>query len=388
MLVMSRTHPVAGTAAALALALVAGCSSSVPARSTSPSRQARSVASRTVPWAKAHSAAAGGGMSALIAAARQEGTLNLVGVPPYWANYAKIIKDFEARYRIAVHDLAPNAGSGQEITQIERYNGTSRAADVLDLQLPVAQANTRLFAAYQVSTWTAIPVSQKQPAGLWVADYGGFMSVGYNATRFGPVTSLRQLLGPKFRGAVALPGDPRTSSAALAGVMMANLALGGSPGGVVAGVSFFRDLKRAGNFNPAIATVVSVATGTTPVVFNWDDLNTAAVLNKAGWKVFIPPGAAVGGFFAQAINARAPHPAAARLWEEFLYSQAPAGGQNLWLKGGVHPVEQAAMAADGTLDRSAADALPRVPGPAAVVTAALAAAARRYVDAKWAAAVG
>ena len=326
-------------------------------------------------------------MSALIAAARREGTLNLIGVPPYWADYAKIIKDFEARYRIAVRDIAPNAGSGQEISQIERYDGTSQASDVLDLQLPVAQANARLFAAYQVSTWTAIPVSQKQPAGLWVADYGGFMSVGYNAARFGAVTSLRQLLGPRFRGAVALPGDPRTSSAALAAVMMANLALGGTPGSVAAGVSFFRHLKRAGNFSPVIATVVSVATGTTPVVFNWDDLNTAAVVRKPGWKVFIPPRAAVGGFFAQAINARAPHPAAARLWEEFLYSQAPAGGQNLWLKGGVHPVEQVAMAVNGTLDRSAAGVLPRVPGTPVLVTAAEAAAAHRYVDANWALAV-
>jgi putative spermidine/putrescine transport system substrate-binding protein len=387
MLVMSRTYRIAGTAAALALALVAGCSSS-PAPPGSTSRPTPSVAARDLPWARATSAAAGGGMSALIAAARREGTLNLIGVPPYWANYSKIIKDFETRYGITVRDIAPNAGSGQEISQIERYNGTSGAADVLDLQLPVAQANTALFAPYQVSTWTAIPASQKQPAGLWVADYGGFMSVGYNAARFGPVASLRQLLGPKFRGAVALPGDPRTSSAALAGVMMANLALGGTSGGVAAGVSFFRELQRAGNFNPAIATVVSVATGTTPVVFNWDDLNTAAVVHKAGWKVFIPPGAAVAGFFAQAINARAPHPAAARLWEEFLYSQAPAGGQNLWLKGGVHPVEQAAMAADGTLNRTAAGALPGLPGPPAVVTAAQATAARRYVDAHWALAVG
>ncbi len=35
-------------------------------------------------------------------------------------------------------------------------------------------------------------------------------------------------------------------------------------------------------------------------------------------------------FYSQAINKDAPHPAAARLWMEYLYS---AEGQNLWLKG-------------------------------------------------------
>ena len=63
----------------------------------------------------------------------------------------------------------------------------------------------------------------------------------------------------------------------------------------------------------------------------------------SNWKVFVPQNAVLGGYYAQAINKDAPHPAAARLWEEFLYSQAATGGQNLWLKGGARPVEQAAM---------------------------------------------
>jgi putative spermidine/putrescine transport system substrate-binding protein len=214
------------------------------------------------------------------------------------------------------------------------------------------------------------------------------MSVGYDAARFGAITSLRQLLGPSFRGSVALPGDPRDAPAALMAVMMANLALGGSQASIAAGVGFFGALKHAGNFNPAIATMFSVSSGTTPVVFNWDDLNTAAVVHKRGWKVFIPARAVLGGFYAQAINRAAPHPAAARLWEEFLYSQAPAGGQNLWLEGGVHPVEQAAMAADGALNLGAVRALPTIPGLPAVITAAQVTSAQRYVAEHWARTVG
>jgi putative spermidine/putrescine transport system substrate-binding protein len=327
-------------------------------------------------------------MTALIAAARREGTLTVIGVPGYWANYGKIIKNFESTYGIRVRSVSPGASSQQEIVQIQRENGSPAAADVLDLDTAVAQARAGLFAPYQVVTWPAIPAGQKQPDGRWVQDYGGFMSVGYNSARFGTITSLRQLLGPRFRNAVALPGDPVRAPAALMAVMMANLALGGQPGNIATGVGFFGKLRAAGNFNPVGATVLTIESGATPVVFNWDELNTAAVVGRPGWKVFIPANAVLGGFFAQAINARAPHPAAARLWEEFLFSQGRAAGQNLWLEGGVRPVEQAAMAADGAMNRAAAAALPPVPGTPLVLTAVQTSAAQRYLAAAWARAVG
>ena len=59
------------------------------------------------------------------------------------------------------------------------------------------------------------------------------------------------------------------------------------------------------------------------MVFNWDYLNTAAVVGQPAstWKVYIPSNATLGGFYYQAINKHAPHPAAARLWEEYLFSQ-------------------------------------------------------------------
>jgi len=330
-------------------------------------------------------------MTALIAAARKEGTLNVIGLPASWANYGAIMKTFSKRYGIRIHSIAPGDRSPQEITEIRQDNGTAGAADVLDIEMSVAVADSKLFAPYQVATWQAIPASQKAPDGAWVQDYGGFMSVGYNSARFGRLTSLRQLLGHRFSRAVALDGNPAQANAALYGVMMANLALGGTANSIASGVAFFRKLKSAGNFVPVLATTpLTIEAGSTPVVFNWDYLNTAAIVGQPArsWKVFIPAGAAVGEFHAQAINKDAPHPAAARLWEEFLYSQTRRGGQNLWLEGGVRPVEQAAMIANGSIDAAASHALP--PGPAAAVflTPGQAASAAAYLHAHWSRAVG
>ena len=164
------------------------------------------------------------------------------------------------------------------------------------------------------------------------------MAIGYSS-KFGTITSLSQLLQPKFKNAVALNGNPTAANAALNGVMMANLAEGGTAASISKGVNFFHDLKAKGNFSPVSATGATIKSGSTPVVFNWDYLNLPSYVGVSNWKVFIPSNAVLGGYYAQAINKSAPHPAAARLWEEFLYSQAATGGQNLWLQGGARPVE-------------------------------------------------
>jgi putative spermidine/putrescine transport system substrate-binding protein len=315
----------------------------------------------------------------------------VIGLPPTFANYASILRTFSELYGIKVNQLEPDVTSQQEITQIKQHQSSSQAADVVDVQTPVAIANAGLFAPYEVATWPAIPASQKAPDGAWVQDYGGYMSVGYDPARFGTITSLRELLSHKFAHAIALDGNPTQATSALYGVMMANLALGGAPGNIGAGVSFFHRLATVGNLVSVPATTaLTIKSGTTPVVINWDYLNTAPVVGRSSstWKVFIPAGAALGSFYAQAINKNAPHPAAARLWEEYLYSQSRNGGQNLWLKGGVRPVEQAAMTADHHIDAAMAAAYPAVDGPARFLSPRQLVAAATYLRAHWAKAAG
>ena len=360
--------------AALAL-LAAGCSAS----STSGSSGGGSS------WATVTSASAGGGMAKLVAAAKKEGQLNVIALPPAWANYGTIIKDFEARYGITVNSADPDGSSQDEVNAVKSGNGTAKAPDVLNIGIAVALVNTSLFAPYKVATWADIPAAQKSATGRWYQDYGGYMSIGYNSARFGTITSVRQLLSRKFKHAVALNGNPTEANAALNGVMMANLATGGTATSIAKGVRFFHQLKHAGNFVPVQATAATIKAGTTPVVINWDYLNTASVVGQgSNWKVFVPANATLAGYYAQAINKNAPDPAAARLWEEFLYSQATAGGQNLWLNGGARPVEMTAMTSNGSLDKAAAAALPPVTGTPVFLSESQATDAASYLAANWA----
>ena len=113
---------------------------------------------------------------------------------------------------------------------------------MVDVGVAVALANTSLFTPYKVSTWSAIPAAQKDSSGLWYNDYGGYMAIGYSS-KFGTITSMSQLLQPKFKNAVALNGNPTAANAALNGVMMANLVEGGTASNISKGVNFFHDLK-------------------------------------------------------------------------------------------------------------------------------------------------
>ena len=130
---------------------------------------------------------------ALIEAAQEEGTLNVIALPPDWANYGEIIDTFAEKYDIEVNSDQPTAASQDEINAATQLKGTDRAPDVFDLGQSVALANTDMFASYQVSTFDDVPAEFKDPDGAWINDYGGFMSVGYDSSKVPEVTSLDDL---------------------------------------------------------------------------------------------------------------------------------------------------------------------------------------------------
>jgi putative spermidine/putrescine transport system substrate-binding protein len=332
-------------------------------------------------WSTQTSASGGGGMDALVTAAKAEGKLTVIALPPDWANYGAIISGFKAKYGIDVTSLNPN-GSSQD--EVNAFDGTSRAPDVVDVGQSVALANTAKFAPYQVAEWGDIPAGAKEATGLWYNDYGGYMGIGYDSSKVPAITSVQDLLGSAFKSKVALSGDPTKSNQGLNGVIMASVANGGSLDDVSKGVDFFHQLKQKGNYVPVVGTAATVKSGQTPVLFEWDYLSASHGKDVSTWKIFVPSNAIIGGYYSQAINKQAPHPAAARLWEEYLYSNE---GQNLWLKGGARPVRQAAMTSAGTIDATAAAALPAVPGTPQVPSGDQTSKASAYVVANWSQAV-
>jgi putative spermidine/putrescine transport system substrate-binding protein len=367
------------------LLLTVGCSSS-----SSSSGATGSNTSSGTNWATATSVASGGGMDALVAAAKKEGTLNVITLPANWANYGTIMKDFTAKYGIKINDANPDGSSQDELNAVNQLKGQDRAPDVLDMgtAFAVKGAQQGILAPYKVATWDNIPADAKATDGTWFADYGGYVAIGYDSAKVKTApTSFADLLKPEFKNQVAINGNPTQASAAFSAVFASALANGGSLDNITPGINYFKKLHSVGNFVPVTASAATMESGQTPVIVWWDYLLASEIgPSVKSLKIVIPSDASYAAYYDQAISKYAPHPAAARLWEEYLYSTT---GQNLWLQGEARPIELSTLVKNGTVDQAAYKALP--PAPAGNITfpsQAQQAAAENIVAQQWSSVIG
>ena len=308
-------------------------------------------------------------MSDLAAAAAKEGQLTVIALPHDWCGYGALIDSFKKKYPgITVNELNPDAGSGDEVQAIIANKGNTgpQAPDVIDVGLsfgPTAKSQG-LIQPYKVSTWDSIPATAKDADGFWYGDYYGVLSflVNDDLVKTAPKT-WADLQKSDYATQVALSGDPRVANQAIQSVYAAGLSTGAKAGADAgtAGLAYFKKLNAAGNFVPVIGKAAPLAQGTTPIVATWD-------YNALAWRdgfsgnpkaeVVVPSDGVVAGVYIQAISAYAPHLNAAKLWEEYLYSDE---GQIGWLAGYCHPIRFNDLAKNSKVP---ADLLAKLPDPA------------------------
>jgi len=367
------------------LMLLAACT---PAATQAP-------AAATQPPAAATEAPMADAMADLIAAAQAEGGLTTIALPHDWCNYGEVISSFTEKYGIPINELDPNAGSGDEIEAVKANmnNPGPQAPDVIDVGFGFGPqlVEEGITQPYQVSTWDTIPDNVKEPEGHWYGDYYGVLALQTNADVVeNPPDEWVDLLDPQYEGQVALAGDPRTSNQAIQSVFVSALVNGGSLDDAAPGLDFWADVVTEGNFVPVISTDGTFARGETPITVQWDYLaladrdvfgdNPTTVIN-------VPSDAVWGGVYIQGISAYAPHPNAAKLWMEHLYSDE---GQLLWLKGYCHPIRYTDLASRGVIPAEMAAALPpaELYAQAIFPTIAQLSAARELITTQWDTVVG
>ncbi|MEN9990033.1 MAG: hypothetical protein RL508_1012 [Actinomycetota bacterium] len=324
---------------------------------------------------------AAGGMDALVKAAKKEGALNVITLPRDWANYGEAMDLFSKAFGIKITDDNPDGSSAYEIQTIKTAPA-AKQPDVVDIGVSalngvIGAGQDKLFSNYKVANFNAIPSKWKDANGAWYGDYNGIIGISYDASVSPAPTKIADLTNPAYKGLVALTGDPTAGQEPFMSVYAAAIAKGGSLDNVQPGLDFFKSLKASGNFSAIKATPENYLAGAYKIALTW---NFNAPGNIAGAKAagknlkfVIPSDAVVAGTpYIQAINAKAPHCAAARLWEEFMYSEnkgkytadlkpadlklsgsklfaAIMGGQNIWVSGGAAPILAADMTKKNTL---------------------------------------
>jgi putative spermidine/putrescine transport system substrate-binding protein len=323
-----------------------------------------------------------------VAAAEAEGALTTIGLAHEWCGYGDALKTFTSRYSITVTELNPDATYSDQVAALKDKG--PQAPDVIDVGMAFGETAKAqgLLAPFKVSTWATIPAAIKDPGGSWYGDYYGVLVFETNRTAGAtPPADWADLLTSSRSGKVALAGDPRVSTQAIETVYAAALANGGSLDDAAPGLAFFAKVNKAGNLLPTIATQTRIADGSTPVSVRWSYSALAHRDVAAGSpeiEVTVPATGRLAGASVQAISAHAPHPSAARLWMEFLYSDEVQG---LWLQSHCFPARLDDLLARGAIAPEVVANLPDIEG-AVFPTLKQLNAASNLITQKWNAVVG
>jgi putative spermidine/putrescine transport system substrate-binding protein len=302
-----------------------------------------------------------GGLDALAKQAKKEGKLNVLGVPPDWANYGKQISTYSSKYGIHVTSEGVEDSSAQEIQSMKSLKGQSRAPDTCDVAPSFAVIGTTdgLFSPYKVATWDTIPDNMKDANGHWAGPYWGAISFGANTQVVSEVPQdWSDLKNPAYKGKIAIDGDPRAAGDAFGAVMAAALANGGSLDDIQPGIDFFADLKQRGNFIPAGVSPANIAKGATPIAIIWDYLNLGYKQEFKGnppYEVVIPKTGVFGNYYCDGVSAFAANPYNARLWVEYLFSDE---GQTTYIGGYSHPARYKDLVSRNVIPPAVAALLP------------------------------
>ncbi|HEX9036702.1 MAG TPA: extracellular solute-binding protein [Ktedonobacterales bacterium] len=299
-------------------------------------------------------------MQTLIQKAKTEGSLQAIGIPPEWADYADILSGFAAKYVPVDYKAEAEYSSAQEV-EVFKQSKLHAHGDIADVGFkwgPVV-IQQGLVSPYKHSHWADIADELKDPNGNWCTEYWGAQAFVVNTNIVkNPPTSFADLLNNSYPNMVGIDGDPRQATDALIAVYSAALAKSGSIDSIQPGIDFFAALKKKGNFTLARANEANIAKGEVAISIIWDYLGLGyrdKYQNNPNLQVVIPSDGSIAGPYILILNKTAPHPYAARLWSEYIFSDE---GQLFFLKGYAHPARYQALATAGKIPADLAAKLP------------------------------
>lgn len=262
-------------------------------------------------------------LQALEKAARAEGRLRSVGMPGNWANWQSTWADLKRLYGIEHADEDMN--SAEEIARMEA-EGANATIDIGDVGFEYAElARGRgVSRPHKPATWAQIPDWAKDAEGYWALAYTGTIAFAVNKRRTGGRVprSWRAL----FEGAYqVMVGEVGSAAQANAAVLAAAIALGGAEARLQVALAQFALLAGQGKLIMNNPSTGRLERAEADVFLMWD-FNALErrdkISNGADYEVLIPTDGSVTSGYTPIINKHAPHPNAALLAREYIFSDA------------------------------------------------------------------
>ena len=276
----------------------------------------------------------------LLAAAKEEGQVFSVGMPPEWANWKDLWAQLET---LGIKTTDTDMSSAEELARFALQDKAD--ADIGDIGLALTDyaVEQDLVLPFKTSYWDSIPDWAKQADGLWVEAYTcttAFITDLENVKQ--APTSWKELLEGNYKVCI---GDVEKASQAYNGVLSCALALGGDETNLQPALDAFAKLAKDGRLNTSNPYVANLENGEIEVAFVWDfnAMGYRDQIEKDRFAVTIPSDGAVTSGYASVINKYAKNPYAAMLAREIMLSDA---GQTFLALGYARPIRDDAKLSD------------------------------------------
>jgi len=267
--------------------------------------------------------------------AKEEGTVNSVGMPDTWANWGETWEELGTEYSLEHADTDMSSAEELAKFEAEKEDATADIGDVGIAFGPIAE-DSDLTLAYKTSYWDEIPDWAKDDDGDWIVGYTGTISflTDTNNVENAP-TSWDDIKNGDYNVSI---GDALTANQAQFAILAAAMAYGGDETNLQPGIDFFAELAKQGRLqgDPSVANLekgeIDVA-----ILFDFNSLGYRNQIDEARFDVVIPEEGSVTSGYATVINKYATNPHAAMLTREYILSDA---GQENLAKGYARPIRE------------------------------------------------
>ena len=278
-------------------------------------------------------------------AVQKEGKIVTYGMPDEWANYGEIFKIFNANYGITHQDT--DMSSAEELAKFkaEQNNPVADLGDVGITFGNVAKVQG-VVQPYKNKFWNEVPDWAKDKDGYWTGAYTGSIAFLVNKKLVKAVPkSWKDLLSADYKNCI-VTGDMLKAAQSQNALLAVAFANGGDETNLKPGIDYFAKLMKAGNLKTIDNRIGNFQKGEIPVGMLWD-FNAlgykSQMPNPDDYEVVIPSDGTVVSAYVSVINKWAPHPNAAKAFQDYLFSDE---GQIKLAKGFSRPIRKVTIPAD------------------------------------------
>ena len=287
----------------------------------------------------------------LIEGAKAEGQVVSVGMPDEWADWGSLWNSMTTNYGLSHNDTDMSSSEDLQMFATEGKNGTKDMGDVGYAFVGQAVSED-LVQGYKTSYWDAVPDWAKGEDGKWMVAYTGVTTFLVNTDQVSKIpTSWQDIRDGDYKVALG----PLSGCNAQGAFIASTYAFGGDMTNIQPGIDFWTEMANAGRINTLDITQANFESGeiAVGVVWSFQGIPYSKNISQYNMTAVVPSDGALQNGYASVINKYAPHPHAAALTREVMFSDE---GQTYLALAGAIPTREdfkiAAEYADQVIDMS------------------------------------